>query len=340
MDGRRHDEHEYGSGMMQARQAYFEEIGGPDVIRWRDVKLGDPGEGEILVRHEAVGVNFIDTYHRGGIYPVSLPSGIGLEAAGIVEAVGEGVSDFAPGMRVATMSAGLGAYADARIIPASAAVALPGNVSCEMAAASLLKGCTTEFLVERCGCVQPGWTVLVHAAAGATGQMLVQWLKHIGATVIGTVSSAEKAAIAERAGADLIIRYDHEDVAEKVRAFTNGEGVRVVFDGVGMATWEASLKSTAKRGLVISFGNAGGPVTGVALGSLAQHGSLFVTRPTMFDYYADPVEAEAGLSRLFEMLGSGAVTVEIGQRYPLEDAVRAHRDLEDRKTIGASILIP
>lgn len=325
---------------MQARQAFFNELGGPEVIQWHDVELGDPGEGEILVRHEAVGVNFIDTYHRGGVYPVSLPSGIGLEAAGVVEAIGEGVTDFAPGMRVATMSAGPGAYADARIIPASAAVALPDNVSCEMAAASLLKGCTTEFLVERCGCVQPGWTVLVHAAAGATGQMLVQWLKHIGATVIGTVSNAHKAAIAERAGADLIIRYDHEDVADKVRDHTGGEGAKVVFDGVGITTWEASLKSTAKRGLVISFGNASAPVTDVALGALAQHGSLFVTRPTLFDYYADPAEAAAGLSRLFEMLESGSVTVEIGQRYALEDAAQAHRDLEGRKTIGASILIP
>lgn len=325
---------------MLARQAYIEETGGPDVIRWRDAALSDPGAGQILVRHEAVGVNFIDTYHRTGVYPVALPSGLGMEAAGTVEAVGPGVENFAPGMRVASMSAGIGAYADARIIPASAAVPLPDTVSCEAAAAALLKGCTTEFLVERCGRVEPGWTVLVHAAAGATGQMLVQWLKHVGATVIGTVSSAQKAAIAERAGADLVIRYDHEDVAEKVRAHTGGEGVKVVFDGVGMAAWESSLESTAKRGLVISFGNASAPVTDVALGALAQHGSLFVTRPTLFDYYADPGEATAGLARLFEMLGSGAVTVEIGQRYPLEAAAQAHRDLEGRKTIGASILIP
>nr|WP_116237065.1 quinone oxidoreductase [Parasphingopyxis lamellibrachiae] len=325
---------------MQARQAFFDETGGPEVIQWCDVELGDPGEGQILVRHEAVGVNFIDTYHRGGVYPIELPSGLGLEAAGIVAAIGAGVSGFSPGMRVATMSAGPGAYADARIIPASAAVPLPERVSCEIAAASLLKGCTTEFLVERCGRVQPGWTVLVHAAAGATGQMLVQWLKHIGAMVIGTVSSAQKAVIAERAGADLIVRYDHEDVAEKVRDYTGSEGARVVFDGVGMATWESSLKSTAKRGLVISFGNASAPVTDVALGALAQHGSLFVTRPTLFNYYADPGEAAAGLGRLFEMLASDAVTVEIGQRYPLEAAAQAHRDLEGRTTIGASILIP
>lgn len=325
---------------MLARQAYIEETGGPDVIQWRDAALGDPAEGQILVRHEAVGVNFIDTYHRTGVYPVALPSGLGMEAAGTVEAVGPGVENLAPGMRVASMSAGIGAYADARIIPASAAVPLPDGISCEVAAAALLKGCTTEFLVERCGRVEPGWTVLVHAAAGATGQMLVQWLNHIGAKVIGTASSAQKAAIAERAGADPVIRYDHEDVAEKVREHTGGEGVKVVFDGVGMVTWESSLESTAKRGLVISFGNASAPVTDVALGALAQHGSLFVTRPTLFDYYADPGEAAAGLGRLFEMLATGAVTVEIGQRYPLEAAAQAHRDLEGRKTIGASILIP
>ncbi|MGJ8536905.1 MAG: quinone oxidoreductase family protein [Parasphingopyxis sp.] len=325
---------------MLARQAYIEETGGPDVIQWRDAALGDPAEGQILVRHEAVGVNFIDTYHRTGVYPVALPSGLGMEAAGTVEAVGPGVENLAPGMRVASMSAGIGAYADARIIPASAAVPLPDGISCEVAAAALLKGCTTEFLVERCGRVEPGWTVLVHAAAGATGQMLVQWLNHIGVKVIGTASSAQKAAIAERAGADPVIRYDYEDVAEKVREHTGGEGVKVVFDGVGMATWESSLESTAKRGLVISFGNASAPVTDVALGALAQHGSLFVTRPTLFDYYADPGEAAAGLGRLFEMLATGAVTVEIGQRYPLEAAAQAHRDLEGRKTIGASILIP
>lgn len=325
---------------MHARQAYFDKTGGPDVIQWKDAELGEPAEGEILVRYEAVGVNFIDTYHRSGLYPVSLPSGLGMEAAGVVEAVGSGVSGFAPGMRVAILYRGLGAYADAGIIPASAAMPLPDGISCQTAAAALLKGCTTECLVERCGRVQPGWTVLVHAAAGATGQMLVQWLKHIGATVIGTVSSAEKAAIATRAGADIIIRYDHEDVVEKIRDITNGEGVKTVFDGVGQATWDGSLKSTAKRGLVISFGNASGPVTDIALGVLAQHGSLFVTRPTMFDYYADPAEAAAGFARLFEMLESGAVTVEIGQRYALEEAAQAHRDLEGRTTLGASILVP
>ena len=325
---------------MKIREAFFEQTGGPEVIQWRDAELGDPAAGELLVRHEAVGVNFIDTYHRGGVYPVDLPSGLGMEAAGVVEAVGEGVEDFAPGDRVATASAGLGAYASARIMPAHAAIRLPDDISTELAAAALLKGCTTEFLIERCAKVEPGWTVLVHAAAGATGQMLVQWLKAIGADVIGTVSNDEKEAVARKAGTDHVIRYDHEDVAERVKAITDGKGVPVVLDGVGMATWQASLASCGKRGLVVSFGNASGPVTGIDLGPLARHGSLFVTRPTMFDYYADPGEARAGTERLFAMLASGKVTVEIGQRYSLEDAERAHRDLEGRKTIGATVLVP
>lgn len=325
---------------MADRQAWFAETGGPEVIQWRDVEIGEPGAGEIRVRHEAVGVNFIDTYHRGGVYPVALPSLLGMEAAGMVEAVGEGVEGFAKGDRIATASAGLGAYASARIMTARAAIKLPDGISCELAAASLLKGCTTEFLIERCAKVQSGQTVLVHAGAGATGQMLVQWLKAIGATVIATVSSEAKAEIANRAGADHIIRYDHEDTAARVKEITGGKGVPVVLDGVGMASWESSLASCAKRGLVVSFGNASGPVTDVDLGALAQHGSLFVSRPTMFDYYVDPEEARAGTARLFAMLASGKLSVAIGQRYPLEEAAQAHRELEGRKAIGASILIP
>ncbi|MBC2777382.1 quinone oxidoreductase family protein [Parasphingopyxis marina] len=325
---------------MRARQAFIEEIGGPEVIQWRDAEIGEPGAGELLVRHEAVGLNFIDTYHRGGIYPVRLPSGLGMEAAGIVEAAGEGVSGLAAGDRVAMLTSTLGAYADRRIVSADAAIRLPENVSAEQAAASLLKGQTAEALIERCAKVKPGWTVLVHAAAGATGQILVQWLKAIGATTIGTVSSDEKEAIARKAGVDHVIRYDSEDVAAGVRDITGGQGAEVVLDGVGMATWEASLASCKRRGLVVSFGNASGPVTGIGLGPLATHGSLYVTRPTMFDYYVDPAEAAVGTKRLFGMLESGAVTVEIGQRYALEEAEQAHRDLEGRKTIGASILVP
>lgn len=325
---------------MQARQAYFDQLGGPEVIRWRDVELRAPGNGEILVRHEAVGVNFIDTYHRSGLYKIDLPSGIGLEAAGVVEAVGDGVSAIAIGDRVATATAGLGAYATARVIPVRAAVSIPDGISTELAAASLLKGGTAEFLIERCARVKAGQTVLVHAAAGATGQLLVQWLKAIGATVIGTVSSAEKAEVAERIGADHVIRYDHQDTAGEVKALTGGQGVPIVFDGVGKASWFSSLSSCARRGLIVSFGNASGAVTDVELGQLARHGSLFVTRPTMFDYYASEDQRQVGTQRLFEMLSSGKITVEIGQRYPLEEAAQAQRDLEARRTIGASVLLP
>jgi NADPH2:quinone reductase len=324
---------------VRVRQAYFEETGGPEVIRWREADLGEPGPGQLLVRNEAVGVNFIDTYHRGGIYKLALPSGLGMEAAGTVEAVGKGVEGFAPGDRVAVM-AGPGAYASAQIVPAMAATKLPAGISTETAAASLLKGRTSEFLIERCAKVEPGWTVLVHAAAGATGQMLVQWLKAIGATVIGTVSSDAKETAARKAGAHHIVRYDREDTAAKVREITGGEGVPVVLDGVGMATWKASLASCKRRGLVVSFGNASAPVTGINLATLNDHGSLFVTRPKLFDYYATPEEAAGGTARLFQMLESGAVAVEIGQRYALEDAAEAHRDLEGRKMIGASILVP
>jgi NADPH2:quinone reductase len=324
---------------MLAKQAYIEGTGGPEVIKWREVELGNPGPGEILVRHEAVGINYIDTYHRSGIYPIKFPSGLGMEAAGVVEAVGEGVMGFAPGDRVAAM-AGPGAYASAQLVSAMAVTKLPGSVSTETAAASLLKGRTTEFLIERCAKVEPGSTVLVHAAAGATGQMLVQWLAAIGATVIGTVSNDEKEAAARKAGAHHVIRYDREDTAAMVRELTGGEGVPVILDGVGMATWGSSLKSCARRGLIVSFGNASAPVTGIDLATLNNNGSLFITRPKLIDYYATAAEAAAGTARLFEMLESGAVTVEIGQRYALEEAAQAHRDLEGRKTIGASILVP
>lgn len=325
---------------MRARQAFIEETGGPEVIRWRDAELGDPGAGQALVRNEAVGVNFIDTYHRSGIYKVGLPSGLGMESAGVVEAVGEGVDNVAPGDRVVSIWAGIGAYASAQIVPAAGLIRLPDEIPTDVAAAATLKGCTAEFLIERCAKVKPGMTVLVHAAAGATGQILVQWLAAIGAEVIGTASSPEKAEKAHAAGAAHVIRYDRADTAAQVREITGGEGVPVVLDGVGMATWESSLKSCARRGLVVSFGNASAPVTGVGLATLNDHGSLFVTRPKLFDYYVTAEDKAAGTARLFEMIAGGKVTIEIGQRYPLEDAAQAHRDLEGRRTIGASILLP
>jgi NADPH2:quinone reductase len=314
--------------------------GGPEVIDWIDVDVPSPGPGEVQMRNTAVGLNYIDTYHRRGIYPVALPSGLGLEAAGVIEALGEGVTAFTVGQRVCTFGPTLGAYTRLRNIPAATLFVTPGDISDDIAAAALLKGCTTEFLVERCAKVQAGQAVLVHAAAGGVGLLLVQWLKHVGATVIGTVSTNEKAALAKAAGADHVILYGQEDVAKTVRAITDGAGVRVTFDGIGMATWEASLDSTGRRGLIINYGNADAPVGGVNLGILAQKGSLYNTRPTLFDYYADPVERAAGAERTFDMIRRGILAVTIGQTYALEDAAQAHRDLEGRKTTGSTLLLP
>lgn len=323
---------------MKALTARIEEHGGPEVIGWHDVELADPGPGEVLVRHSAIGFNFIDIYHRRGIYPVQLPSGLGLEAAGVAHAVGPGVTDIAPGDRVATFGPELGAYASARLVPAARLFRLPDDVDDESAAAVLLKGCTVEFLVERCARVEPGWTVLVHAAAGGVGLILVRWLKSIGAQVIGTVSSEVKAEAARAAGADHVIRY--EEVPGRVRELTGGAGVRVTFDGVGRATFAGSLDATGRRGLLVSYGNASGTVGEVDFGILARKGSLFTTRPTLFDYYAEPEERRRGADRVFDMVRNGAIRVSVGQRYPLEEAARAHADAEARTTQGSTLLIP
>jgi NADPH:quinone reductase len=294
----------------------------------------------VRMKNTAIGLNFIDTYHRSGLYPMPLPTGLGVEAAGVVEAVGPDVSDFAVGDRVAMMGPKLGTYATALNVQANALFFVPDNVSDEQAAAGLLKACTAEALVERCAKVQPQWTVLVHAAAGGVGLILVQWLKHIGATVIGTVSSDEKAATAMAAGADHIVRYDRDDVAKSVRELTGGNGVEVVFDGVGADTWAASLASTARRGLIASFGNASGPVTGVALSTLANHGGLYVTRPSLYHYYLEPGERAAGAAYVFDMIAQGHINLEINQRYDLKDVAQAHRDLEARLTTGSTVLLP
>lgn len=323
-----------------ARRAVVRAFGGPEAIEFADVVLPPPGQGEVRMRSTAIGLNFIDTYHRSGLYPIELPSLLGMEGAGVVEAVGEGVDGFSAGDRVCTFGPERGAYATARNIAASALLKTPEGVSDELAAAALLKGCTVEFLVERCAQVQPGEHVLVHAAAGGVGLMLVQWLKAVGAHVIGTVSTEEKAALARQAGADHVILYGTEEVAPKVRELTGGKGVRVSFDGVGKDTWAASLDSVARRGLIVSYGNASGPVTGVALGQLAAKGSLFVTRPGLYDYYRNPAERAAGSARMFEMLDKGAISVSVGQRYPLSNIVQAHIDLEARKTMGPTIILP
>jgi NADPH:quinone reductase len=323
-----------------ALTAQIKNNGGPEVIEWADIDLPAPGPGEVRMRNTAVGLNFIDTYHRRGTYPVALPTGLGLEAAGVVEAIGEGVTQYGVGDRVCCFGPAMGAYAEARNVAASALFATPDDISDEVAAAALLKACTVEFLVERCARVQPGWPVLVHAAAGGVGLLLVQWLKHIGATVIGTVSTEAKAAAAKAAEADHIILYTHEPVAAKVRELTGGKGVRVTFDGVGMATWEASLDSTGRRGLIVNYGNADAPVGGVNLGILAQKGSLYNTRPTLFDYYAEAEERAVGVERVWQLLRDGTLTVTIGQRYALKDAAQAHIDLEARRTTGSTVLLP
>ena len=313
--------------------------GGPEAINWIDSELPPPGSGEVRMRNTAVGLNFIDIYHRDGTYPVALPSGLGMEAAGVIEALGEGVSDWQVGDRVCCFGPTIGAYATARNIEAACLFLIPDDISDETAAAGILKGCTTEFLVERCAKVQPKWNVLVHAAAGGVGLLLVQWLKHVGANVIGTVSTEEKAALARAAGADHVILYGKEDVAKQVRLLTDGKGVEVTFDGIGMATWETSLDSTRRRGLIVSYGNADAPVSGVNLGILAKKGSLYSSRPTLFDYYAYAAERAAGSDYVFDMFRQGIIQVTIGQRYALEDAAQAHGDLEARKTTGSTVLV-
>jgi NADPH2:quinone reductase len=324
---------------MRATQAFFEQTGGPEVIRWREVDLPAPGPGEVLIRHEAVGLNYIDTYFRSGLYPAALPSGLGMEAAGVIEAVGEGVTHLRPGQRAVTFGA-LGSYATARIGSAAQFMPLPAGIDSQTAAAVFLKGATVEALAERCAPVAAGEWALVPAASGGVGQLLVQWLKARGVRVIGTVGSEAKMALARECGAEQVFLSGDPDLADKVRAATGGDGVAASYDGVGAATWEASLKSVRRRGKIVSFGNASGPVTGVNLGVLAQHGSLFVTRMTLFDYYREPAEAMAGAARLWEIVGSGKLKVTVGQTYPLLEAAQAHHDLEARKTTGSTLLLP
>lgn len=318
----------------------IERTGGPEVLAWADVDLPPPAAGEVRMRTTAIGLNYIDTYHRRGIYPMTLPSGIGVEAAGVVETVGAGVNDFVPGDRVATFGPSPGAYATERNLAASALFKLPDDISDDVAAAALLKGCTAEFLADRAARVLPGDWVLVHAAAGGVGLILVQWLRARGARVIGTVGDADKAKLAREAGAEEVVLYRDEPVAERVRAITDGAGVRVTYDGIGLDTWEASLDATGVRGLIVSYGNASAPVTGISLGVLAMKGSLYNTRPMLYHYYATRDERTVGADALWDMIRSGKVKVTIGQRYPLREVARAHEDLEARRTTGSTILLP
>ena len=312
--------------------------GGPKVLEAVDLPVPSPGPGQILVRHQAVGLNFIDTYHRSGLYPMKMPVVLGLEAAGVVEALGEGVTRFKTGDRVA-YNGTLGAYAEAAVVPADRAVKVPDAVSLETAAAVLLKGMTAEFLVRRCHKVEPGQTVLIHAAAGGVGSILVQWAKALGATVIATVGSQAKAALARDHGADHVILYGEEDVAARVAEITGGQGVAVVYDGVGKDTFEASLKSLGRRGMLATFGNASGPAPAIAPLELGTK-SLFLTRPRLFDYIATTAELDESAAALFAVLASGAVKIEIGQTFPLAEARAAHEALEGRRTTGATLLVP
>ena len=317
----------------------FHKTGGPEVLAYEDVDVGAPEEGQARVRHNVIGLNFIDTYHRSGLYPLPLPSGIGLEAAGVVEAVGPGVTHVKAGDRVAYCGGPPGAYSETRVMPAEKLVKIPAGVSDEQAAAMMLEGLTVQYLIRRVYRVEKGETVLFHAAAGGVGLIACQWLKALGATVIGTVSSDEKARIARAHGCDHTIIYTREKFPERVREITGGRGVPVVFDSVGKDTFHGSLECLQPRGLVAVFGNGSGPVTGVDLNILAK-GSYYVTRPTLMTYTAQRSDLEAGSKELFEMVKSGKVKIEINQRYALADAAQAHRDLEGRKTTGSTVFKP
>ncbi len=318
----------------------IEEFGGPQVLQWRDVEVGEPGPGEVRLRHTAVGLNFIDTYHRSGLYPLELPSGLGSEAAGVVEALGDGVDGFEVGQRVAYTGRPPDAYCEARLIAAELLVPLPDAVGDETAAAAMLKGLTAWYLLKRSYPVRSGDTVLLHAAAGGVGLIAVQWAKHLGATVIGTVSTGAKAELARAHGCDHIVMADTDDLAGEVRRLTGGEGVAAVYDSVGRDTFYASLDSLRPHGVMVSFGNASGPVEPFAPLELAKRGSLYVTRPVLFDFISTRAALLGAADELFEVIGSGAVKVEVNQRYPLADAAQAHRDLEARRTTGSTVLLP
>lgn len=315
------------------------EHGGAEVLRWEEVVPGTPGPGQALIRQTAAGLNFIDVYHRTGLYPVpAMPAIIGNEGAGVVEAVGAGVSEVAVGDRVAYCMS-LGSYTERRVLDAARLVRVPENITDQQAAAMMLKGCTAQYLLRRIYPVKPGDTVLLHAAAGGVGLIACQWAKHLGATVIGTVGSDQKAELARAHGCDHTIVYTREDVAERVKALTDGAGVPVVFDSVGKDTFAASLDCLQPRGLMVSYGNASGVVEPFSPGVLAARGSLFLTRPTLATYIRTREELDATAADLFAVVGTGAVKVEINQVFPLQDAAQAHRDLEARKTTGSTILL-
>jgi NADPH2:quinone reductase len=314
--------------------------GGPEVLQWEEVEVGEPREGQARVRHTAIGVNFIDTYHRSGLYPLSLPTGLGSEGAGVVEAVGPCVTHVKPGDRVAYAGGPPGSYAEVRLMPADRLVKLPEGITDRQAAAMMLKGMTVQYLIRRTHRVQPGDTVLFHAAAGGVGLIACQWLRTLGATVIGTVGSDEKAELARAHGCDHAIVYTREDFPKRVRELTGGQGVPVVYDSVGKSTFQGSLDCLRPLGLMVSFGNASGPVPPFEPGLLTQKGSLYLTRPTLATYTASRADLEATAKDLFDVVLSGQVKIEINHTYALRDAQQVHRDLEGRKTTGSVVMLP
>lgn len=322
------------------RAIAFEQTGGPDVLRLVQRAEPLPGPGEIRIRHGAVGVNFIDTYHRSGLYPTPLPGGLGLEGAGLVEAVGAGVTRFAVGDRAAYCTGPIGAYSEAHCVSQERAVRLPGGLSDAIAAASLLKGMTARYLLHKTFPVKPGDFVVLYAAAGGVGQICAQWAAHLGAVVIAIVSSPQKAALATAMGCAHVLIQGVDPIPERVRAITGGEGAAVVYDGVGRDSFMQSLDCLAPLGMLVSFGNASGPVAEFSPALLAQKGSLFLTRPTLFHYTRTPALLQETAEALFAVLASGAVKIAEPARYALADAAQAHRDLEARATTGSSVLIP
>ena len=318
----------------------IEKPGDPGVIRVQNVDVAPPKPAEVRVRHEHVGVNYIDTYHRSGLYQLPMPSGLGVEGAGVVDAVGSEVTHLAAGDRVAYCSGPIGAYAELHNVPASRLVKLPDGVGTAAAAAALLKGLTVQYLLRQTYVLKPGQTVLFHAAAGGVGLIACQWARHLGVHLIGTVGSDDKAELARARGAEHVINSRRENIAARVREITGGKGVPVVYDGVGMDTFTASLDCLAPRGLLVSFGNASGPVTGVDLGILAAKGSLYLTRPTLATYTANREMLGAAADELFGLMQRGAIEVDIGRRFPLDEAAGAHRALESRTTTGSILLEP
>ena len=325
--------------MVKAIRMY--ETGGPKVLLWEDYDPGQPGPGEALLRQEAVGLNFIDVYHRTGLYPLpSLPATPGLEGVGIVEAIGEGVTEVEVGDRVAYAGLPAGAYAQVRRIPADRLVKLPDPISAQQGAAMMLQGMTARYLLYGCYRVKRGDTILIHAAAGGVGLIVCQWAKHLGATVIGTMGSSEKAELARSFGCDESILYIQEDFVSRVKEITRGQGVDVVYDSVGQSTFMKSLDCLKPMGMMVSFGQASGPIPSFDLGILAAKGSLFLTRPSLINYTAKREDLLAHAQDLFDVVEKGAVKIEVNQRYPLAEAANAHRNLENRKTTGSTILIP